>query len=162
MPVGKGDLLVRHLHPKRRGAGQAAPGNLRVRKPAAGPRIHHLPVTAVGCAGGVQLAAAAKAGVDKPLFQQDIVILLINPASLALVDGRGRTVGGKPQPRQIIHNRVGVHARAAHGVQILNAQKHLPALAFGAQPCQQAAHQVAKVHPPAGAGGIASGGHSKV
>ena len=141
--VLKGDDLVGHLHAPGGGAGLGALGNFSGRQAAAGPGVDDLPVAAVGRAGRVQLTAAAKAGVDQPTAGQFVEVPLINFAAVTLVDRRRRAVGGKAEPRQIVHNGVRIAAGAALGVQILNAQQHLPALAFGAQPGQQAAHQVA-------------------
>mgnify|MGYP000778570207 CR=1 FL=1 len=49
--------------------------------------------------------------------------------------------------------QVRVNARAALGVQILDAENDPPAPAPGAQPCKEAAREVAQMEPPAGAGG---------
>ena len=160
--VLKGDDFIGHPYPPGGGAGLGALGNLSRRQAAAGPGVDNLTVTAVGRTGGVKLAAAAKAGVDQPAAGKLLKILRIDGTALALVDRRLGAVGGKAQPRQIIYDGVRVAARAALGVQILYAQQNLPALAFGAQPGEQAAHQVAQVHPPAGAGCVASGRHSSV
>ena len=160
--VLKGDDLIGYPHPPGGGAGLGALGDLSRRQAAAGPGVDDLTVAAVGRTGGVKLAAAAKAGVDQPAAGKLLKILRIDGTALALVDRRLGAVGGKAQPRQIIYDGVRIAARAALGVQILYAQQNLPALAFGAQPGEQAAHQVAQVHPPAGAGCVASGRHSSV
>ena len=160
--VLKGNDLVGHLHAPGGGADLGALGNFGGRQAATGPGVDDLPVAAVGRTGRVQLTAAAKAGVDQPTAGQFVEVPLINFAAVTLVDRRRRAVGGKAEPCQIVHNGVRIAAGAALGVQILNAQQHLPALAFGAQPGQQAAHQVAQVHPPAGAGRVASRAHSSV
>ena len=44
-------------------------------------------------------------------------------------------------------------SHAALGVEVLDAQHDAPAPAFGAEPRQQAAGQIAQMQPPAGAGG---------
>ena len=54
--------------------------------------------------------------------------------------------------RKGLLQQVRVNARAALGVQILDAQHDAAALAFGTEPGQQTAGQIAQMQPPAGAG----------
>ena len=160
--VLKGDDLIGHLHAPGGGAGLGARGDFGGGQPAAGPGVDDLAVAAVGRTGSVELAAAAKAGVNQPPAGKLVKILLVDGAAFALIDWRLGAVGGQAQPGQIVDDSVGVGAGAALGVQVLNAQQHLAALAFGAQPGQQAAHQIAQVHPAAGAGCVPSGNHASV
>ena len=123
---------------------------------AAGALIHHLSVAAVGGAGGVQLAAAAKAGIDEIHSLQLFKGGKVDIAALALVIGAvgaalaAALVPVQAQPRQILLQRIGIHPGTALGVQILDAQHDAPAGAFGRQPRQQTARQIAQMHPPAG------------
>ena len=106
----------------------------------------------------MQLAAAAKAGVDKAEGVEFIIILFVYLKAFALVIGAVRPAGAaalvphKAQPGKVLLQQVGVGAGAAGGVQILNAKHHLAAACPGAEPGQQAAHQIAQMHP-AGRGG---------
>ena len=101
----------------------------------------------------------------KNLFGQPVKGPAVQRRALALVIGgvgaapAAALVGRKPQPGQVGFQQVGKGAGAAGGVQVLDAQHHPAAPAFGRQPGQQAAAQVAQVHPPAGAGGIAAHRH---
>ena len=66
MAVLKGDDLVGHADAPRGRAGLAFFGNFGGRQVPARPGVDDLPVAAVRCTGRMQLAAAAKAGVDQP------------------------------------------------------------------------------------------------
>ena len=159
--VHKGNGFVRHHHPPGWLAPGGAQNDLFRRQVSAGPGVYHLPIGAVGGIGGVQLAAAAKAGVNQPFAHQLLVIFFIDSAALALVIGAARAalaaafICGKAEPGKVGFQQISKFARAAHGIQILNAQHNLAAAAFGRKPRQQAAAQVAQVHPPAGAWRIA-------
>ena len=161
--VRKGDGLVRHHQAIGRGFLFALFRDLFRRQPPAGARVDDVAVRGVGCAGGVQLGAGAKAGVYQPHLFQFAVALGIDVPALALVIGRVCAAGAaalvprKPQPRKVLLQQVGVDAGAALGVQILDAQHDAPALTFCAEPCQQAARQIAQMQPSAGAGRKAPG-----
>ena len=156
--VGETDHPVGHLHPPGGRLFQRAAGDLFGRKAPAGAGVHHLAVRPVGGAGGVQLAAAAKAGVDKAEGVEFIIILFVYLKAFALVIGAVRPAGAaalvpaKAQPGKVLLQQVSVGAGAAGSVQILNAKHHLAAACPGAEPGQQAAHQIAQMHP-AGRGG---------
>ena len=59
----------------------------------------------------------------------------------------------KAQPPKVFFQLVGVFAGAALRVQVLDAENDSPAPAPGAQPCKEAAREVAQMEPPAGARG---------
>ena len=122
MAVRKGDGLIRHLHAPGGGTDLAALGHLGGGQPPAGPGVDDLTVAAVGCAGRMQLATAAKTGIHQPAAVQNIVVMLVNFCPLTLVDRQLRTVGGKAQPGQIVDDGISKHTGAALGVQVLDAQ----------------------------------------
>ena len=64
-----------------------------------------------------------------------------------------RLIPEKAQPPKVFFQLVGVLAGAALRVQVLDAEDDPPAPAPGAQPCKEAAREVAQMEPPAGAGG---------
>ena len=107
----------------------------------------------------MQLGPAAKAGIHKALLFQCFKIRKIDFVPLVLIVGavrpafRAALVPHKAQPGKIRFQLIRIHPGAAGFVQILNAQHH-PAIRLpGAQPGQQAAHQIPQMHPPGGAGG---------
>ena len=161
--VRKGNLLVRHHQAVGRGFLFALFRNFLRRQSPAGARVDDVAVRGMGCAGGVQLGAGAKAGVHQSPLLQFAVALGIDLPALALVIGRVCAAGAaalvpcKPQPCKILFQQVGVDAGAALGIQILDAQHDAPALTFCAEPCQQAARQIAQMQPSAGAGRKAPG-----
>ena len=157
--VLEGDLLVGHHHPPGRSFDAALFGHLFRGQAAAGAGIDHIPVRGMGRAGGVQLGAAAKAGVYKTHGFQLLITFCIDLPALALVIGAmGAAMGTalvphKAQPGQIFLQLVGIGAGTAGSVQILDPQHDASAPAFGRQPGQQAARQIAQMQPAAGAGG---------
>ena len=161
--IGEGDVLIGHHEPVGRGLLFALFGDLLCRQPPAGAGIDHIAVGGVGCAGGMELGTGAETGVNKALCFQFVIALGVDGGALALVIGAvgaaaaAALVPDKAQPAQVLFQCVGIFARAALGIQILNAQNDAPALTSGAEPGQQAAGQIAQMQPPAGAGGKAPG-----
>ena len=161
--IHKCDVLVRHHQTVGRGLLFAFFLNFGSGQAAAGARIDHVAVRGMGRAGRVQLGAGAKTRVHKAALFQLFVACGVDLRALTLVIGAVRPTGAaalvprKAQPVQILFQQVSIDAWAALGIQILNAQHDTPALTFCAEPRQQAAGQIAKMQPPAGAGGKAAG-----
>ena len=157
--VHERNFFVRHAETISRGFCFALFGNLGGRQVPAGAGVDHIAVRGVGGAGSVQLGPGAKAGVDKALLLQLGIGLLIDGRALALVIGNVGPAGGaalvphKAQPFQVFFQQVRKLAGTALRVEIFNAEDDPAPLAFGAEPGQQAASQVAQMEPPAGAGG---------
>ena len=156
--VHKGDVLIRHPHPVGRGFLFALFGDLSGSQIPAGAGIDDVAVRSVWRTGGVQLGTGAEARVHQPLRFQLFVLCRVDVRALALVV---RPVGAasaaalvpvQAKPVQVLLQQVGVDARTAFRIQVLNAQDDAPALALGAEPGQQAAGQIAQMQPPAGAG----------
>ena len=117
----------------------------------------------MGGAGRMELCAGTEAGVYKPHILQLFIALGIDISALALVIGAvgaaqaAPLVPIQPQEPQVLFQQVCIDAGAAGSIQILDAQQDASPLAFGAEPGQQAAGQIAQVQPSAGAGGKAPG-----
>ena len=161
--IHKCDVLVRHHQTVGRGLLFAFFLNFGSGQAAAGARIDHVAVRGMGRAGRVQLGAGAKTRVHKAALFQLFVACGVDLRALTLVIGAVRPAGAaalvpdKTQPVKVLLQQVGVDSRAALGVQILNAQHDASTPASGAEPRQQAAGQIDKMQPPAGAGGKAAG-----
>ena len=157
--VGEGDVLVRHHEAVSRGFLFPLFGDFFGCQPPAGAGIDDVAVRGVGRTGGMELAAGAEAGIDKPHVFQLFVALGVDAAALALVIWlmgaalAAALIPEKAQPPKVFFQLVGVLAGAALRVQILDAENDSPAPALGAQPCKEAAREVAQMEPPAGAGG---------
>ena len=100
--------------------------------------------------------AAAPAATEAPAAPPPAPVApTISVDKTAINNGGTIAISGKAEPGKVGFQQISKFARAAHGIQILNAQHNLAAAAFGRKPRQQAAAQVAQVHPPAGAWRIA-------
>ena len=125
--VQKGDLLVRHPHPVGRGLLFALFGDLGGGQVPAGAGIDDVAVRGVGRTGRVQLGAGTEAGVHKALRFQLFVLPGVDVRAFALVvrpvgaAGAAALVPHKTQPCKVLLQQVRVNARAALGVQILDA-----------------------------------------
>ena len=156
--VREGNIFIRHHQAVGRGLLFALFGDLGGGQVPAGAGIDDVAVRGVGRAGRVQLGAGTEAGVHKALRFQLFVLPGVDVRAFALVvrpvgaAGAAALVPHKTQPCKVLLQQVRVNARAALGVQILDAQHDAAALAFGTEPGQQAAGQIAQMQPPAGAG----------
>ena len=83
--VGEGDVLVRHHEAVGRGFLFPLFGDLFGCQPPAGAGIDDVAVRGMGRTGGMELAAGAEAGIDKPHGFQLFVALGVDAAALALV-----------------------------------------------------------------------------
>ena len=161
-PIDKGNGFIRHTDTG--GGGAAFPffGGFGGGKAVTGARIEYAPIGKMGSGCRVQGGAGTEARVNFGFLPQDGVIFLVNSGAVALIptvaaDGAA-LVPVKAKPVQVVLDQVGIAARAAPGVQILDPEQAAPAFCAGGEPGKQRAEDIAEVHPSAGGGGEAPAG----
>lgn len=159
--VGKGYFPVLYFQPVGGTSDSRFFSPLLRSKAAAGARIDYPAVAQMGSLGGMQFVSAAEAGIDKIPAAENIKIPAVDFKTAALKKAVACAcvstfVPCKPQPFQVAGQRVCVAARAAHAVQVFDAQQYGAAAAFGMEPGQQAAEYVAQMHKTAGSRGEAA------
>ena len=64
----------------------------------------------------------------------------------------GPLVPGEPKPGEVVDQRLGDAGALRTGVEVFDAQHHLPATGPRGEPCHKRGEGVAQVHPPGGGG----------
>ena len=158
MRIVEADRLIRYAHAPCRSAELFLGRTLGLCEPAAGACVDDASVAGVRRFGGMQLAAAAEAGVDEVCLPELIEVVRINIAASALKIGIAvcadvrALVPCQSQPFQLTRQCIGLGEAAALGVEVFDAQDDFAAALFGVEPCQQAAEDVAQMQKAAGRG----------